>query len=92
MKTIVYDPAKRELLLQPPRNIDIHTVALMIQAGHFINKYPHPDPQRTNQTLYIISYNNYPYVVAVVETDTELCIKTAYQKRELKALYPEYFN
>ncbi|PID35034.1 MAG: hypothetical protein CR971_00080 [candidate division SR1 bacterium] len=92
MKTITYDPLKREKLLKPPRNIDIHTVAHMLQSGQFIAKYPHPDPERKNQTIYIINYNNYPYVVPVVETVTELCIKTAYQKRELKTIYSDYFT
>lgn len=90
MKKIVYDPKKRAQLLKPPRNIDIHTVAHMLLAGEFIDKLP--DPNRYNQNIYIINYDNYPYVVAVIETDTELCIKTAYQKRVLKTIYSDYFS
>ncbi len=92
MKEIVYDPKKRDKLLKPPRNIDIHIAAHMIQSWQFIAKYPHPDPKRKNQTIYILDYNNYPYVVPVVETESELCIKTAYQKKELKTIYSSYYQ
>jgi len=84
MKTICFDPQKRDKLIEE-RWIDLYLVACMIQEGKILDDVPHPT--RDNQRIFIIVYDWYPCKIPYVENETEIFIKTAFQDRTLKKFY-----
>lgn len=76
---------EKNILLKQTRDISFEEIVLCILEGRVIKVMDHPNKEKySNQKLYLISYNNYIYVVPFVinEKEREIFLKTIYPSRE----------
>ena len=89
MDYVVGFSPEKNVLLKSTRNIGIEEVIECIQNGSILDYKIHHDKMRSNQRLYIVSINNYVYVVPYVidEKNKKIFLKTIYPSRKYTKLY-----
>jgi hypothetical protein len=80
MKKINWNEEKA-LLLKETRQIDFNELAAIIEEKNFFGVFSVPN--RKEQKMFILDYNNYIICVPFVETEHEIFLKTAYRNRKL---------
>lgn len=84
MKHLSWSTEKNEILKQT-RGISFEEIAFLIEKGKLLGV--EENPGRSNQKIYIVEVENYAVVVPVVETDTEIFLKTAFPSRKYTRRY-----
>lgn len=84
MKYLNWNEEKNKKLKEK-RNISFEEIALCIQNRLIEKIIEHPNKKRySNQKMYVISYNNYTYLVPFVEGEKEIFLKTIIPSRKAK--------
>jgi len=84
---IIYDNNKA-IILKSEREIDIDEIVEIIIERKYIDILEHP--RRKDQQIFILSYNNYIYVVPfVIDEDENIIIKTVFPSRKFHKIYKE---
>lgn len=85
---VEFSPEKNELL-KSTRNIGFEEVIECIQNGGLLDNKIHYNKLRFNQRIYIVSINNYAYIVPYVidEKNKKIFLKTIYPSRKYTKLY-----
>ena len=74
--------------LQEERNISFEEVVFYIEKGLLLDIVEHPNQEKySGQKIFIISINDYAYLVPFVETDKEVFLKTAIPSRKATKKY-----
>ena len=76
---------EKNQILKQERAVSFEEVVFLIQSGQIIDVLE--NPVRTNQKLYILSINDYAYVVPFVEKNEEIFLKTIFPSRKFTKLY-----
>ncbi|MBF0260110.1 MAG: toxin [Desulfamplus sp.] len=76
---------QKNQILKRERAISFEEVVLLIQSGQIIDVLE--NPVKPNQKLYILSIDDYAYVVPFVENDEEIFLKTIFPSRKFTKLY-----
>ena len=79
MKYLNWSHEKNELL-KAKRGISFEEIALLIESGHILGI--EENPGHPNQKIYIIEIEDYAYIVPIVESQTEIFLKTAFPSRK----------
>lgn len=81
--------SEKNELLKSIRNIGFEEVIACIQNGGFLDNKIHHNKLRSNQRVYIVSINNYAYIVPYVidEKNKKIFLKTIYPSRKYTKLY-----
>jgi uncharacterized DUF497 family protein len=67
MKQIKWD-AEKNNLLKKERNVSFELVSKKIMDGDIITTLTHPNQNKySNQKIFVMEINNYPYIVPFVE-------------------------
>jgi hypothetical protein len=85
---VEFSPEKNELL-KSTRNIGFEEVIECIQNGDLLDNKIHHNKLRANQRIYIVSIDNYVYIVPYVidEKNKKIFLKTIYPSRKNTKLY-----
>jgi len=92
MKLHYWDINKNNLL-KVERGISFEDVLFYIEKGEILSIVKHPNQSKyPNQKIYIISINNYAYLIPFVETENEVFLKTIIPSRKATKKYLEKLN
>jgi len=92
MKLHYWDINKNNLL-KVERGISFEDVLFYIEKGEILSIVKHPNQNKyPNQKIYIISINNYVYLIPFVETENEVFLKTIIPSRKATKKYLEKLN
>ena len=85
---VEFSPEKNELL-KSTRDIGFEEVIECLQNGSILDNKIHHNKLRSNQRIYIVSINNYVYIVPYVidEKNKKIFLKTIYPSRKYTKLY-----
>ncbi len=85
---VEFNPEKNELL-KSTRSIGFEEVIECIQSGGLLDNKIHHNKLRSNQRVYIVSINDYVYLVPYVidEKNEKIFLKTIYPSRKYTKLY-----
>ena len=84
---IIWDE-KKDLKLKTGRNISFEDISDIILHNQYLDILEHPAKQ--NQNIFVIELNNYIYAVPfVIDTDSNIILKTVYPSRKLYKKYLE---
>ncbi|WP_069471235.1 BrnT family toxin [Candidatus Marithrix sp. Canyon 246] len=81
MKPINWNPDKNKKLIAE-RNISFEDVVFCLQSGGLLDDLAHP-----NQRIFIVSIDEYAYLVPYVENDHEIFLKTIIPSRKATKQY-----
>jgi len=81
MKPINWNPDKNKKLIAE-RNISFEDVVFCLQSGGLLDDLVHP-----NQRIFIVSIDEYAYLVPYVENDHEIFLKTIIPSRKATKQY-----
>ena len=84
MKYLNWNSEKNDLLKRE-RGISFEEIAYMIESGQIIGI--EENPSRSNQKMYILEIDSYAIIVAYVENDNEIFLKTAFPSRKYTKRY-----
>ena len=89
MKTYYWDEDKNKLL-KSERGVSFEDVIYYIEKEQILTIIKHPNPDKyPGQKIYVITIDNYAYLVPFVETDNEIFLKTIIPSRKATKLYME---
>ena len=79
------------LQLKQERGISFEEIVFVIEHGGLMDVIPHPNPEKySNQSVYVISINNYIYLVPFIKDDTGArFLKTIIPSRKATKRYLE---
>lgn len=87
MKRFAWNAEKNDYL-KAAHGIAFEDIVAYIQSGLVLAVLDHPNKKRyPNQQVFIISINDYAWVVPFVESNTEIFLKTAMPSRKMTKLY-----
>jgi len=87
MKHYVWNPEKNKLL-KKERNIGFEDVVFHIEAGDEVDILEHPNKEQySNQKISVVIIEDYVYLVAFVESDEEIFLKTIIPSRKATKYY-----
>ena len=87
MKTITWNPEKNKLL-QVERDISFEDVVFHISIGGILDTFEHPNQERyPGQQIHVIEIEEYAYLVAFVESEDEVFLKTIIPSRKATKTY-----
>ena len=87
MKRFAWSVEKNNYL-KAARGIAFEDIVAHIQSGLVLAVLDHPNKKRyPNQQVFIISINDYAWVVPFVESNTEIFLKTAMPSWKMTKLY-----
>ena len=84
MKYFNWNAEKNETLKQA-RGISFEEIVFLIQSGQLLGI--EENPGYPNQKIYIVEVENDAVVVPIVETDSEIFLKTAFPSRKYTKKY-----
>ena len=81
--------SQKNELLKSIRNIGFEEVIECIQNGGILDNKIHHNKLRSNQRIYVVSINNYAYIIPYVidEKNKKIFLKTIYPSRKYTKLY-----
>ena len=80
MKSVRWNREKAELI-KAQRGIDFNQVAIMIEESEILGVVNVPN--RDEQRMFLLDYQDYIVCVPFVENEREIFLKTAYRNRKL---------
>jgi len=87
MKYFDWNQDKNEKL-KKERNISFEIVVSQIELGNLLDIMEHPNKEKyINQSIYIIEYEDYAYLVPFVEDDEKIFLKTIIPSRKATKKY-----
>jgi uncharacterized DUF497 family protein len=87
VKHYAWDPAKNEWLKRE-RGVSFEDVVFHIEAGDEVDLFEHPNLQRyPGQQISVVLIEGYAYLVAFVESATEIFLKTIIPSRKASRQY-----
>lgn len=87
MKLITWNPDKNRKLIEE-RNISFENVVFSLQSGGLLDDISHPNPEKySNQRVFVISIDDYAYLVPYVESEEEIFLKTIVPSRKATKQY-----
>ncbi|CAK8721795.1 Toxin [Candidatus Electronema aureum] len=87
MKPIHWNPEKNRKLIEE-RNISFESVVFSLQSGGLLDDILHPNTEKyPNQRVFVVSIDDYVYLVPYVETEEEIFLKTAIPSRKATKQY-----
>lgn len=87
MKLITWNPDKNRKLIEE-RNISFENVVFSLQSGGLLDDISHPNPEKyPNQRVFVISIDDYAYLVPYVESEEEIFLKTIVPSRKATKQY-----
>jgi uncharacterized DUF497 family protein len=87
MKYFSWDPEKNEKL-KAERNISFEEIVFYIERGQVIDILEHPNKkQYPNQFIFVITIEDYVYLVPFVEKENEIILKTIIPSRKAMKQY-----
>ena len=87
MKPIHWNPEKNRKLIEE-RNISFESVVFSLQSGGLLDDIVHPNTEKyPNQRVFVVSIDDYVYLVPYVETEEEIFLKTAIPSRKATKHY-----
>ena len=82
---IIWDD-KKDIRLKIERNISFEDISDIILHTQYLDILEHPTKQ--NQNIFVIELNNYIYAVPfIIDTDSNIILKTVYPSRKLYKKY-----
>ncbi len=87
MKPINWNPDKnRKLIVE--RNLSFENVIFSLQSGGFLDDISHPNKVKySHQRVFVISIDDYAYLVPYVENEEEIFLKTIVPSRKATKQY-----
>lgn len=87
MKPITWNPDKNRKLIEE-RNISFENIIFSLQSGGLLDDISHPNMEKyPHQRLFIISIEDYAYLVPYVENEEEIFLKTIVPSRKATKQY-----
>jgi uncharacterized DUF497 family protein len=87
MNPINWNPDKNRKLIEE-RNISFEDILFSLQSGLLLDDVKHPNEDKyPNQRIFIVSVEDYAYLVPYVETDSEIFLKTIIPSRKMTKQY-----
>jgi len=87
MKRIEWNNDKN-IFLKKERNVSFEDVVVKIEAEDLMDILSHPNSKKyPNQKIFIISFDDYVYLVPFVEDDDKIFIKTIIPSRKYTKIY-----
>lgn len=87
MKPINWDSDKNRKLIEE-RNISFESVIFSLQSGGLLDDMVHPNKDKyPQQRIFVVSIDEYVYLVPYVETEVEIFLKTIIPSRKATKLY-----
>lgn len=87
MKPINWNATKNQQLISE-RGISFEDVVFYMQQGALLDDIEHPNSDKyPNQRVFVISIDNYAYLVPYVEDRKEIFLKTVIPSRKATKLY-----
>ena len=87
MKPINWNPDKNRKLIEE-RNISFENIVFALQSGGLLDDIVHPNrEQYPNQRVFVVSIDDYAFLVPYVENDEEIFLKTAIPSRKATKQY-----
>ena len=87
MKPINWDPDKNRKLIEE-RNISFENVIFSLQSGGLLDDISHPNKVKySHQRVFVISIDDYVYLVPYVENEEEIFLKTVVPSRKATKQY-----
>ena len=87
MKPITWDPDKNRKLIEE-RGISFENIIFSLQSGGLLDDISHPNKEKyPHQRLFVISIDNYAYLVPYVENEEEIFLKTIVPSRKATKQY-----
>lgn len=87
LKTFRWNEDKNKKL-QHERGISFEEVIIHIEQGGLLDILEHPNQDKyQNQQIYVVSINQYVYLVPLVDNGDELFLKTIFPSRKYTKLY-----
>ena len=86
---------EKNALLKAERGVGFEDVLLAIEMGYVLDDLEHPNQEKyPNQSVFIIyiTIKNYVYLVAYVEDETTLFLKTIIPSRKMNKRYNKAVN
>ena len=82
---IIWDD-KKDIRLKIERNISFEDISDLILHKQYLDIIEHPI--KKNQNIFVIELNNYIYAVPfIIDTDSNIILKTVYPSRKLYKKY-----
>lgn len=74
--------------LKQERNISFERITTQIENGHLLDIVIHPIKEKyPNQSMYIVEYENYAYLIPFVKKGNKIFLKTIYPSRKATEKY-----
>ena len=87
MKPINWNPDKNRKLIEE-RNISFENIDFSLQSGGLLDDISHPNSQKyPHQRVFVISIDDYAYLVPYVENEDEIFLKTVVPSRKATKQY-----
>ena len=87
MKPINWNPDKNRKLIEE-RNISFENVIYSLQPGGLLDDISHPNKDKyPHQRVFVISIDDYVYLVPYVENEEEIFLKTVVPSRKATKQY-----
>lgn len=87
MKSINWNPEKNQNLIEE-RDISFEDVVFYLQSGGLLDDILHPNQEQyPDQRIFIVSIEEYVYLVPYVESDEEIFLKTVIPSRKATKQY-----
>jgi hypothetical protein len=74
-------------ILKRGRNISFEEIIIAIQKGDLLEIIPNPSNNYKEQECFVVSINNYAYIVPYVENDDGIFLKTIYPSRKYTKVF-----
>lgn len=80
--------AEKNIQLQKERNVNFEQIVAAIATGNLLDDLKHPDWERyPRQRWFVVSLNQYAYIVPYVEENDIYFLKTIYPSRKMTRRY-----
>jgi uncharacterized DUF497 family protein len=87
VKHFTWDNEKNNKL-KSERNISFELIIHLIESEKILDIIKHPNQEKySNQSIFIIEYNNHAYLVPFVESENEVFLKTIIPSRKATKKY-----
>ena len=87
MRPIHWNPEKNRKLIEE-RDISFENIVFSLQSGGLLDDIVHPNTEKyPNQRVFVVSIDDYVYLVPYVETEEEIFLKTAILSRKATKQY-----
>lgn len=87
MKPINWNPIKNQILIEE-RNVSFEDVIFSLQSGGLLDDVVHPNKEKyPHQRMFIVSIDEYAYLVPYIENDEEIFLKTVIPSRKATKHY-----